>query len=519
VALGPYRLYVDPAGREGGEPSGDRFRLLERLLELDEVLTAARGDALERSLECLMEVLGARRGVVFAADASGGLAPTCERPAGDGAALSRRVLERLARLDRPALVADVDEDPLTRDVASLASGVASIVAAPLSDGARRLGLLYLESPARGVTFPPGTVRFLERFAAHAARLLGAAAERGRLAALTARLGAAQGLLLGGGREGPAIVGTSAAMRELRARIDDVAASDATTLVTGESGTGKELVARALHVRSRRAAGPFVPVHCMALAEDLVEPELFGHVRGAFSGASADRVGRLELAQGGTLFLDEVGELSPRIQVKLLRVLQEKRYERVGESTARELDARIVAATNADLAALVADGRFRADLFYRIKVVELHVPPLRERLEDLPALAAHLVEELDRSLHRTIKGLAPEALERLATHDWPGNVRELRNVLEHAFVRERGEWLTPASLPLAPAAAPVAVSPGADGPWPANLEEAKRLFERRFIMEQLRRHGGNLAATAKALGTSRQNLYRKVGDELGTRPRS
>ena len=235
-----------------------------------------------------------------------------------------------------------------------------------------------------------------------------------------------------------IVGRSGALRAVLRKLDQVASADTTVLLWGETGTGKELLARHVHVRSRRRAAPLIRVNCAAIAPGVVESELFGHERGAFTGALERRVGRFELAHGGTLFLDEVGELPLEVQVKLLRALQEGEVERVGSGEPIRVDVRVVAATNRDLESDVAEGRFRADLFYRLNVFPVRVPPLRERLEDLPLLVDHLLAKFRRKLGKPLRALAPESLERLRRYYWPGNVRELQNVLERASVLAGGD---------------------------------------------------------------------------------
>jgi two-component system, NtrC family, response regulator AtoC len=243
-----------------------------------------------------------------------------------------------------------------------------------------------------------------------------------------------------------IVGRSAPMQRIFRLIELLHDNDATVLITGESGTGKELMARALHARSSRANGPFVAVNCAALPADLLESELFGHVRGAFTGAIRDRAGRFELANHGTLFLDEIGDLAPSLQVKLLRVLQEHAFERVGETRTRQVDVRVVAATHVDLGRAVADRRFREDLFYRLRVVPIHVPPLRERRDDLPLLISHLLDKIGRRRGRALR-LAPTALRALIAYDWPGNVRELENALEYATALCEGQTIHVTDLPI------------------------------------------------------------------------
>ncbi len=303
-----------------------------------------------------------------------------------------------------------------------------------------------------------------------------------------------------------LVGDSEAMRRLRDQIRKVAATDATVLVVGESGTGKELVARALHDGSRRRDGPFVSVSCAALPEGLLESELFGHERGAFTGAVRRKIGRFELADGGTLFLDEVGEIPPQLQVKLLRVLQERRFERVGGEETIEVDVRLVSATNRDLARAIADGRFREDLYYRLAIVPLALPPLRERPDDVEQLARHFLEAHAGRIGRRVAGFEPAAVAVLRRHAWPGNVRELENVVQQAMVfceseRVRAEDL-PAALREAPAALPV---PTGD----RSLTEILEDLERQLVVAAYRKARGVKAEAARLLGIKPSALYYKL----------
>jgi two-component system response regulator AtoC len=313
-----------------------------------------------------------------------------------------------------------------------------------------------------------------------------------------------------------LIGSGAGMRLVFDTIRKVAETDLTVLVRGESGTGKELVAEALHQHSARAKGPFVAVNCAAISRELVESELFGHEKGAFTGADARRKGRFEAAQGGTIFLDEIGDMAPETQAKVLRVLQERRFERVGGSQSVEADVRVVAATHRDLEAEVRAGRFREDLYYRLKVVEIELPPLRERREDVPALVGRFLGQLAERLGRAQKAVSPDALARLSDHDWPGNVRELHNVVEQAAVLASGDRIEVADLRL-PETGPA----GRDGAPLLDLpfSEAKRRmtndFERRYLLSALRQHGGNISRTAAAIGMVRQSLQQKIR-ELGLR---
>ncbi len=260
-----------------------------------------------------------------------------------------------------------------------------------------------------------------------------------------------------------IIGRSAPMSELFHLLDELAQTDTTVLITGESGTGKELVAEALHRGGPRALGPLVKVNCSALSEHLLESELFGHVRGAFTGAVRDRVGRFQLAHGGTIFLDEIGDVSSAVQLKLLRVLQEREFERVGDTRTVKVDVRVIAATNRPLPELVRSGRLREDLYYRLRVVELHLPALRDRRPDIPLLVDHFVEQFNIHFHRRVAGVTPAALKALTAHSWPGNVRELRHALEHGFILSRGDVIDVDALPPEVRAAAGVASPAAAVP--------------------------------------------------------
>ncbi len=305
-----------------------------------------------------------------------------------------------------------------------------------------------------------------------------------------------------------IIGTSAPMQAVFDTIRQVAPSRATVLIQGESGTGKELVAHALHQCSPRGQGPFIPVHCAALAPTLLESELFGHEKGAFTGAVERRRGRFELADGGTLFLDEISEIDPSIQVKILRVLEERRFERVGGTQSIGVDVRLVAATNRDLKQMVAEGTFREDLFYRLYVVTVHLPPLRERESDIVLLARHYLETLAAENGRKVTGITPEAMDALTRYPWPGNVRELRNVIERMVVLGSGDKLTARDLPASLRAPPA----GADV---SRTGHVLRDAEKQLIADALRRHKGSRTRAAVELGISRRTLHRKL-NEFGLR---
>ena len=304
-----------------------------------------------------------------------------------------------------------------------------------------------------------------------------------------------------------MVGESEALRRLLTEVELVADTDATVLVTGESGTGKELVARALHEHGRRRKGPLVRVNCAAISENLFESELFGYVRGAFTGAFGDRAGRFEAAQGGTLFLDEIGEVPLAMQPKLLRVLQEKELERVGETRPRKVDVRIVAATNRDLAQEVEAGRFRADLFYRLNVFPIESPPLRERREDIPLLADHFVQAAARRLRRPAPRLGEAALRRLTAREWPGNIRELENVIERAVILARDGELRFDALTV-PSLRPRATTTA----LPQLSRPAMERHQRETIAAALERTGGRVSGAggaAEILGMKPSTLFSRM----------
>jgi DNA-binding NtrC family response regulator len=318
-----------------------------------------------------------------------------------------------------------------------------------------------------------------------------------------------------GLEPPVMIGSSPPMQALRERIRQIAPTPETVLVHGETGTGKELVARELHAASPRGDGPLVSLNCPVLSAHLMESELFGHQRGAFTGADSPRIGRFELANGGSILLDEVTEIDLALQAKLLRVLQEKAFERVGSNESVRVDVRVLATTNRNLEAEVAAGRFRQDLYYRLAVVPLHVPPLRERREDVPELADHFLARCARRLHRAPCVLDPDARDLLATHDWPGNVRELENVVTRASVLSPGGPITAGQLKrwLLAAPGPRGRGPSAEVQVGLSLEE----MERRLIEATLEHYGGHRANSAKALGIGVRTLTGKLR-QYGYAPR-
>jgi DNA-binding NtrC family response regulator len=319
-----------------------------------------------------------------------------------------------------------------------------------------------------------------------------------------------------------LVGTSPKMEAVYRIIEGVANTRSTVLILGESGTGKELVARAIHQRSSRADKPFVPVNCAAIPKELVESELFGHVRGAFTGANASRAGLFESANGGTIFLDEVGDLPLAAQVKLLRTLQEGEVKRVGSDEPKTVDVRVLAATNVDLNERIGLGTFRIDLYYRLNVISVGLPALRERGDDIQVLAYHFLQKLARRMDRPAKRLSSEALKGLREYPWPGNVRELEHALERAFILCQGEIIQPSDLPFGRAAEPrepkrrdskaasgLRIEALVDLPYPEAKKRVLELFDAEYTMELMRRADGNLSEAARQAGMDRSNFRRLI----------
>lgn len=302
----------------------------------------------------------------------------------------------------------------------------------------------------------------------------------------------------------AMIGESVPMQALRQQIDYAAPTEGRILIYGENGTGKELVARLLHLKSRRRDQPFIDVNCAAIPDDLIESELFGSVKGAYTGAETSRKGKFEQAHGGTLFLDEVGDMSLKTQAKVLRVLEEQRFHPVGSSEAVEVDVRVIAATNKDLESEIDRGVFRQDLFFRLNVIPFEVPPLRDRPEDVPLLLDYFLELFCRRYGKSPKQMDASTVETLTAYDWPGNVRELKNLVERLVIMVPGDRIKRSDLP-----AIVAYGRAGDPAEADNWQQARERFEKKFILEKLMEHGGNISRTAEAIGIERTHLHRKL----------
>jgi Nif-specific regulatory protein len=374
--------------------------------------------------------------------------------------------------------------------------IRALAAVPLTAIERPLGVLYLDCADPGAAFDDEDLQLLTGVAGIAAAALDRAMRLESLERDNLRLQAEINLR-------HSMVGESPAMLAVYRFISKVAPTNSTVLIRGESGTGKELIARAIHRNSTRAARPFVAINCAALAETLLESEFFGHEKGAFTGAVTQRKGKLEEAEGGTVFLDEVGELAPSLQAKLLRVLQEREFQRVGGNRTIRADIRVVAATNRDLEEAVRQGGFREDLFYRLNVVSIRMPPLRERKQDIPLLAYHFGQKHAQHAKRTVSGISAAARGALTAYDWPGNVRELENAIERAVVLGSTDEILPEDLPdsvVESASAPLAAT---------RFHEAVVEAKRRIVLNALEKAAGSYTEAARALGLHPSNLHRLI----------
>jgi Nif-specific regulatory protein len=432
----------------------------------------------------------------------------CESRAEDDDTLSL-VSAALSELhERGVHVLLADPDTATPILAPFlkSGGVRRLALVPMSSGERMVGALYLDYRTRDGEFSEGDVRFLRALAVQAATLIENAQLRSKLTDEVESLR----WVVDGRHKFASIVGQSLCMQQLFTTLEKVARTSVTVLIEGESGTGKELVARAVHLNGPRKNERFVAQNCAALPEQLLESELFGHVRGAFTGAHRDKQGLFEAADGGTFFLDEIADMSPSLQVKLLRVLQEGEIRRVGATDHIDVDVRIIAATNKRLRDEVKAGRFREDLFYRLDVVGVEMPPLRDRRDDVPLLAQHFLNRFCEASGESERGFSDRAMDLLVNYDWPGNVRELENEIERAVaLSDVGTTITAECLSDRIRSVQVAIHPPKPGTR-LSLKSMVEDVEKRVIMQLLNENNWNKSRTAEALGLSRQGLLKKIG---------
>ena len=496
-------LYLHPESLAALPPSERLARSLSALLKIGAAINSIRDvEGLAwQLLGVIFEVIPAERGAILLIGDNGEqiCSPIAwdrvsgpDRPVHVGRSLTRRVIEQRAFvLENEAPESDVSSST------GPAGSSHSVLCVPLIVSDHALGVIYLHSSSQATSFTHEDLGSLAAIAGLAATAIENARQFERLGLENRQLRAEVNLQHD-------MVGQSRRMRDVYQFIERVATSDSTVLIQGESGTGKELAARAIHNNSRRKQRPFVALNCAALTETLLESELFGHEKGAFTSALYQKKGLLEVAEGGSVFLDEVGELPMTLQAKLLRVLQEREFVRVGGTRSIRLDVRFLAATNRDLQKAVREGKFRVDLFHRLNVICLTMPALRERAEDIQSLAQYFVSRFAQRCDRTVRGISPEARACLMQYDWPGNIRELENAMERAMVIGSSDWILPEDLP--EALLDTATS-GASSP--AKYHSAIRNLKKQLILEAFEHSGGSFTEAAKSLGVHPNYLHRLV----------
>jgi transcriptional regulator with GAF, ATPase, and Fis domain len=523
------RTVTTPSGTE--RPSGELHKTatlqqiagVRKLYEFSEKLMTMKeiNELLEAMLDTVIDVTGAEKGLILlleegGAPASGGDSVPPAKPVVRAArnvkreaitdttgAISDSIVRRVVETGRPVIVSDAVTDAQFGSSESvLALRLSSVMCAPLVSQGQVTGAMYVGNDRVKGLFERGQLDLLSIFAGQASLILQNAMLLNALRADKEKLSAE----LKDKRFGE-IIGVCPSMMEVFRKLQKVATTDISVLITGETGTGKELIAHELHRRSNRATGPFVVINCGAIPENLIESELFGHVKGAFTGAVTSRPGKFQVADRGTLFLDEIGELPLNLQVKLLRALQERVVFRVGDSKPEKVDIRVVAATNRVLEEEIRAGRFREDLYYRLNVVNLFLPPLRERGDDVLIIAKALLSKYADELHSQVQGFTPQALAAIKKSAWPGNIRQLENRLKKALVLCERKLLDVDDLELG-AASEAPILP---------LEKAKEDFQRRYVLEVLERNNGNRTQTARDLGVDPRTIFRYLEREANPIP--
>lgn len=490
------------------EVLGLMARDLSVLMKTSTTINAIRGlqELQERLLELIFEVVPAKHGAILLNGEPGDPPQDFSSMVGldrvygpnQKITVSSTVVRRVLKDNAALLVSDAENNEALRTDSLIAAHSRSLLCVPLIMVGHTLGVIYLDTDVPDVRFDEDHLQLVTAIAAIAAVAIQNARHIETLENENRRLIADANLEHN-------MIGESAAMQQVYQLISKVAASESTVLISGESGTGKELAARAIHTNSKRAAKPFMAVNCAALAESLLESELFGHERGAFTGALNQRKGRLEVADGGTIFLDEIAELSAALQTKLLRVLQEREFERVGGTRSIKVDIRVIAATNQDLDAAIASGTFRQDLFFRLNVVGLRMPALRERTEDIPMLANYFAAKYSEKCNRRVSGISPATQELLLAYDWPGNVRELENAIERAAVMGTTRDILPEDLPEAILEVKAPEAPESGCGYHESVTERKK----QLIIEAMKKSNGSFTAAAKLLGLHPNYLHRLV----------
>lgn len=498
-----------------GAKSETYLSVLENLLEIGRKVLAEEDidRVLATAMDGAIRLSGAERGLIILFDSDGRERfhtarnldrEDLEEPRNE---ISRSIIRKVRKEKQPVFLKNAREDPEFRASKSVRGlKVLSVICLPLIHDEDLVGAVYLDNRSFRSVFKPETFHFAQKFAEFISVAAAHALEQQRLRDNVRALQRDLHEQYSFGE----IIGSHPAMTEILRLVAQVADTEATVLIQGESGTGKELIARALHQNSSRGDRPFVAINCGALQESLLGSELFGHVKGAFTGASEDKVGWFERAHGGTIFLDEVGEMSPALQLKLLRILQTGEFSPVGSTVVRRTNARVLAATNRNLRRLVHEGRFREDVFYRLNVIVLDVPPLRDRASDIPLLAQHFLDQHGRKYGRRGLRLSPQARAQLLKYPFPGNVRELENMMERAVILCKGDEIGVEELPLN--LNPPDAFNNAEATATTFRAAKQRLlaeFERSFILDRLAESGGNISQAARASGMDVKNFYEKM----------
>jgi transcriptional regulator with GAF, ATPase, and Fis domain len=493
-----------PVEEEAAETVAD-LDAYTKLYEFSERLVHQRdlGELLDALMDAVIEITNADKGFLVlmegdTVDVKVARNLKRENIADAVSQLSDSIVAKVVKTRRPVIISDAMHDgefAAAKSVMQLK--LSSVICVPLLDRGRLLGLIYVGNDSIIDLFQQDTMKVITVFAAQASLIVANALLLNELRIENRRLGER----LEQQRFGE-IVGTSPPMQQVFRKVEKIAATDISVLITGETGTGKELIAREVHLRSPRATKPFITINCGAIPANLLESELFGHVKGAFTGAIANKLGKFQAADGGTLFLDEIGEMVLELQVKLLRAIQERIVIRVGDTRPEPVDIRIITATNRDLEKEIAAGRFREDLYYRLNVVNVHLPPLRDRGEDVLVIARYLLSRYAREYDSKVRGLSPNATVAIRKHNWPGNIRELENRIKKAIVLCESTVIGPDDLALT----------GDVLPQILTLQDAKDKFQREYINEVLALNNGNRTKTARDLGVDPRTVFRHLEKE-------
>jgi transcriptional regulator with GAF, ATPase, and Fis domain len=503
LRIGATELRFDAAAAVSGTPAPQgRQPALDSLVRFSERLLAANDATrlLDELLDALVEVTGADKGFLILLEAGERTVRAARNLARETIeatveSFSDSIIRQVVESRRPLVVGDALHDADWSDSSSVVNlKLCSVMCAPLMQKGEVFGVIYLGNDRVASLFDEGSLEVLTVFASQASLLLQHALLLDALRRENVALKEAVT-----SRQYGDLIGAGAGMREVYRRIERVAGTDISVLVTGETGTGKEVVAREIHRRSSRADGPFIAVNCGAIPEALLESELFGHLKGSFTGATANRIGKFQAASGGTLFLDEIAEMPSALQVKLLRALQDRAVTRVGEAHPEPVDIRVIAATNRVLEEEIKRGSFREDLYYRLNVVSIRLPPLRDRMEDVPVIAKFFVQKYAREFGSRVRGFTPAALVALKRYAWPGNIRELENRVKKAVVLAEKAVIGPEDLDLRPEELEPILP----------LSQAKEEFQKRYINEVLERNGGNRTKTAKDLDVDPRTIFRHL----------